>query len=454
MGILARHSLQSPWQLTAQGLGQSPSWAAGTNIYFNLNDMPAMDRATGRKLNYVPALCLTVYGFVTTTGSLFRVRWEDLMAGLFDSFDMIGAFHGRPVNLQAFRGVTARIWEYIGMGWQPGARRMAPIRGASAGRNFRLTCYIPLSFLIGDDPLYTAMPAFCYRTAQLNIRTAAASTVMPNGDTLSAVTANINCSAVLVPQDTLRLPPAQEWIEFDNPGAQATSPAVQLQAFGDATSLDGVQPQAAISTMLLLSSVENIGGAWNGSQLTQLWAPFLGINPTSHLDPFFQNIEQASGYGQRPHDGEVQDDLVDGIPTQIGNVVDTSGFPYTQALTANADNQHPYKQALAAGFIVPGARMQVTKLPVFGETVNYYRSVSALDGAVDRTLVHQFKSWAPAKIDDFVSLAAKEGVLQALYGTNNVSPLVATNDANNIVRAKDTRFLPLEFAPPAAAAAK
>lgn len=450
MAILARHSVVRPFQLTFQGGGQAPAYASASNLYVNMNDIPAR---TGKMPNYVPALCLTAYGSITTTGTAYRVRWEDLCAGLYSSFDMIGAFHGRPVNLQAFRGVTARIWELIAMGWQTGARRMAPIRGASSGRNFRHTLYIPLSFLIGDDPAYTAQLAVMFRNAQLNIRTAGAGTVLPNGDTLTAITANIQCSAVLLPQPVLRLGPANEWVEFQNTGAVATSDSVQLTSLGDATALDGVQPQAAISTMLALSSLGTMGGAWDGSQLSRISAPFLGIDTTNHLDPFFNMLEQASGYGQRPHDQDVYDDLVDAVPAHIGNVVDTSGFPYDVDPTLNADNQTPYKQALALGLIVPGARMQVTKLPVFGETVNYYRSVSALNGTVDRTLVNQFKSWSPQKVQDWLALVVREGLAMALYGTNNLVPRAATNDSASAIRAEDGRFLPLEFEPPTAKAA-
>lgn len=440
-----RHSVHRSFQLTAQGGGQAPAWASASNIYFNLNDIPPL---TGRKLNYLPALCLTVYGFVTTTGAAFRVRWEDLVAGLFSSFDMIGAWHGRPVNLQSFRGASARIWEYIAMGWQPGSRRMTPIRGASDGQNFRLSLYIPLSFLMGDDPAYSAMPSLCFRNAQLNIRTGTLPATLPNGDSLTAVTANIQCSAVLIPQDAIRLPAAQEWVEFQNTGATATSDSVQLQSLGDATSLDGVQPQAAISTMLALTSAGGVGGSFDGSQLTRFWAPFLGLDPTQHLDPYWHLAEQASGAGQRPHDQDVYDDLVNAAPAHIGNVVDMSGMPYDFDPTAEADAKTPAKQALFFPIICPPPGFQVTKAPVFGETVNYYRTVSALNATVDRTLVHQFKSWSPGKIDDFMALMVKEGVAQALYGTNNLVPLVATNDANPTVRSADARFLPLEFAPP------
>jgi hypothetical protein len=167
-----------------------------------------------------------------------------------------------------------------------------------------------------------------------------------------------------------------------------------------------------------------------------------------------QMLEETSGFGQRAHDQYVYDAGVTTLTALLGEVSDFDGFPYAPGGTANDSaggnsltNAGLSAQALCLPIIVPGAREQVTKIPVFQNTVQYNRYVSALDGTVDRTLSHQLKSWTPAKVGAWLDFVAKEGIFQAVYGTNDVVPIAATNDQAPTVDISTARFLPIEYVP-------
>jgi len=440
MSILTRHCLPSLWPLQGPQ-GEAPAWGASTQIDFNLNTIPLL--TLGKFANYVPALMVTIYGTATADGTgRKRIRWKDLVYAAFQSFELTGAWHGRPLANQHMLGEHADVWETISMGYNPGSRRANLIMNSSVAANFRVSLYLPLSHLLGDDPVYSAQLALLYRNAQLQITTRAASQVGPGGETITIAGANVRCSAVMVPQDSLRLAPGCEWLLYQQQGATAGSDPVALQSFGDQTALEGVEPGAGVDTCLALTNVEKMGGSWAANNLTQFAAPFIGQTVTKHLDGFLQVFEQTSGAGQRPHDQNVYDDAYDTAIAKTGLVDDFSGLPYGYEETGTNGTALPSK-LLFFPILTPGPRLQLTKVPTFRGTATYYRSVSAASGT-DLTLIHQFKSFNSAKHTDFARMLVESGLAEAVLGTRDISPTVPTNDGG-VVPPENARYLPVEW---------
>src|SRR4051812_27369570 len=210
--VLTRHSRARQWPLKGD-TGLAPTWGASTVINFNLNNIPKL--TGGNQANYIPCLALTAYGTYTTAAGGTRVTWEQLCQCLYSSFDLVGAWHGRPLAAQHVRGVTAPLWELIGMGYQSGSRHFSPLRTSGSNHGFSHTLYLPLALLLGDNPFYNAQLSVLFKDAQLQINTAAAGvTPTPNTIAVTLGTVNLRCTAVLVPQSRIALAPGQEFLEF------------------------------------------------------------------------------------------------------------------------------------------------------------------------------------------------------------------------------------------------
>lgn len=464
MSLLNTQSRIRFWPLKGDQ-GDAPPWAADGSIDFSMKNIPKITKGMGGNLaNYVPCIALTAWGTYTTdaTDATERIMWEDLTQALYSNFELTGAWHGRPLAPQHVRGATARIWELVSMGYQAGSRHLAGARASSVAVPFRHVLYLPLCHALGKNGArYTSQLSVLYKDATLYINTPSSPVTIDRGADgnegsefdLTIVAANIRASAVLLPEKAIRIAPGVEWLEFQTKGANASSDPVDLESLGNATGLQGVEPGAGIDTMLALCGVGGLLGSFQLNTMTQFSAPFLDQTQTKHLDPFINMLEQASAKGQRPRDQEVEN-FAAASPASVGRVVDASGFPNLLAQLGIATNGNAGQTLNANGLcfpiVVSGPELEVTKLQRFEGTQTYYRTVSALvaGATIDRTLVHQYKSWQPAQHEDFRQLVISEGLAAEVLGTKELVPKAVRNEVGGPMDPSVGRFFPIEWVKP------
>jgi hypothetical protein len=338
------------------------------------------------------------------------------------------------------------------------ARVAPPVRPARVGRArpFRHTLYLPLSHCLGrNGARYTSQLSVLYKDATLYVNTPANGLTAPNGvNVITIVGATIRASAVLLPEACIRIAPGVEWLEIQSKGAATGSDPVDLDSLGNTTALEGVEPGAGIDTMLALCNKEGLAGSFTLDTLTQFSAPFIDQTQTKHLDPFLQMLEQVSGKGQRPHDQQVETPATaDANPADVGRVVDFSGFPYGYDNVGdlsydNADNGAKLPtNGLCFPIVVSGPELELTKIQRFEGTSTYYRAAT-ITNSVDRTLVHQYKSWTPQKHEDFRQLVIGEGLAEAVLNTKDIVPMGVRNESGRPMDPAMGRFFPVEWVKP------
>lgn len=453
--MLRRQSLFRPFQLKGNG-GVVQDWSAGGQIQFNMNNLPLL--TDGDKANYLVALAVTVFGEFTSDGggTARPVSQADLCRGLLLNFEIQGAWHGRPIAAQHVRGATLPIIERIGCGYQAPSRQIAVTSQSETPKSFRFTQYLPLGHYVGENPQYTAQLAALFTDSYLQINcTTGATFTDSNGNVLTWDVAGdgrvqVVCSAILLPEKAIRLAPGMEWLQFQQPAVN-NNVEVTLDSLGNTTALEGIEPGAGIDTMLALTSVRGQLGSFTLDQVINFSAPLAGITQTSHIDPFVQLLEQASTEHGRPMNGYVAEE--DG--NFAGYLVDGSEFPYTAAGgstqglgTRNEALLDP--QGLCLPILVAGTELQTSKVKIFEGTQSYYRTLNGNPAAnsQDITLIHQYKSWQPAKVEDFRQLVISKGLALAVLGTKDIGPVAAVDNLTPSDPRKG-RFFPIEFKPAA-----
>lgn len=445
--MLTNHSGYRPWPLRGDA-GENQAWSAGATLQFDLRNLPVV--TAGNLCNYLLGIAVTFTGtatFSTATGGS-PVKAEDLTRALIlDSagVDLQGAWHGRPLAAQSIRGTTLPVIEYVGCGYQYFRRKrygLNPLSGA--GQTFRHTVFLPLAHFFGDKPHHTALPALFYKDAQLIINTATASFATNEAGNTTAITAcTVRASAIMLPEPEIRLPPAVEWIEFRQQ-SQSGSDTVDLDSFGNQTALSGVEPGAGIDTCLIVTSARQQAGSFTLDTLTRFSAPWRDITQTNHIDPIIEMLESASNPNGRSQDLVVASLANTQSATLGGYARDYSDFPYSGRGTGVGSNLDA--EALVVPIACPSINLETSKLQVVEGTQTYYRTATV--SGTDRTLVHQYKSWTPDKIEDARRTMIEANLPLRVIGTNGVrwSAKMTKKNAEN-VHPKKTRFFPLRLVP-------
>lgn len=434
-------------QLTGPG-GMNPAFAHSTQLQFDLANLPI--HTGGRLANYLMGIVLTIRGNFDyeEAGAVTGRKVRSLIRGLFTDFELQGAWHGKPLASPSIRGRTIDVIESIACDYRRwGRTRPALDDTADAEQAVNLSIFLPLCHGPGPKAHHTAQLALLYLNGQLQINTASAA-AFAGLDTTGAPTfsaGTVKATAVLMPDSELRLGPASEWIEYRQP-ASAGSDLVDLLAFGNQTALQGVEPGAAVDTILALCDVDftSIGTAPDGSfgldTLTRFSAPFLGQDQTQHLEPFMDALaQQVDGMGEDRESAALATPLTAGrvTPWQWGD------FPYDGASPGDATGPlNPGGWYFPIRY--PGRDLELTKIPVFEGTASYYRTATV--AGTDRTLCHQFKSWTPAAQQEFRNLVIQSGLALKVAGTNDIAPMVKTYRKNiGQLDAAKARFLPIKW---------
>lgn len=458
-GILRNHTGLRFHPLTGPN-GENPAFAFGGQLQFNLNTIPKL--TGGNLANYLLGIVVTVFGNIDWTNAgaaTGGTRVRDLIRALFADFEMHSAWHGRPLHPQTIRGRTLDVLEYLACGYQTWGRHRPPFGTADGAKPFKLSFFLPLCHGFGDKPHHTAQLSILYKDAQLLINANSLATFqainagVPQLGSISGGpgvgSATIRCSAVLLPEPELRLGPASEWMEFRTPGAVAGSDAVDVIGLGQQTALQGVEPGAAIDMMIALGAADfaQTGPAPDGSfspeTLSRFSAPFLDQTQTLHLEPF---ADAFSGMIPTHEDALA---TANSDSALAGEAAPFTRFPYSRD-GGPYDSTQPIGPGLV-GFPLRFATpdLELTKVPVFEGNVTYYRTISATVNSVDRTLVHQFKSWSPNKMADFRELLIQEGLALKVEGSNDISNVPKLTRKNvGSVDAHKLRFLPQRWVGP------
>lgn len=451
--MLRNHTGWRKWPLRGDA-GENQAWSNAATMQFDLKNLPIL---TGDNLaNYLAAVQLTFYGtynVISASGTPVPITPEELTRFLIDSIDHQGAWHGRPLAQQHIRGATLPIIEHIACGHQWGSRHRMPFHAAAAGaQTFVHTVTLPLAYFLGEKGHHTAQLALFFKDSQLYINTPQASVLQSVNAAATITSCTVRASALLLAEPEIRIGPAQEWQEFRQT-AQANSDTVDMDSMGNMTSLEGVEPGAGIDTILALTSVNGQLGAFTADTVTRFSAPFRHQTQTNHVQPFIHEWEQQTSFG------EGSDEMIRNSETaaqlRTGFKDPRVSMPYVPLVGSTAAavaGQTIPANARAFPILVGSLNLETSKLQTFEGTQTYY--LTATVSGTHRTLVHQFKSWSPAKLADALALITDAGLARKVTGTNQLvwSPKTFNKNGDQM-DARKARYLPLRLRPPAAARA-
>lgn len=468
---LRNHTGIIPWRLKG-AQGQTQSWTAGGQLSWLLSSIPPV--TDGKLCNYLYGLCVTVIGRIIVAGigegtpppgsdsarTNHRTMW-DIIRSLFESVQVHSCWHGTPLSSQHVKGSFLQLLEFVGNGneraYRQGAPIDVPLEPQPTARYFRTNIFIPLSLLCGEKGHHTALPAALYDTGEFVINCSDAATGPWGTDTISAVTVDV--SALLVPEDEVRLGPAVQWIDYQQ---KVSGEAVDINSMGRVTTVDNVEPGAGIAGAFWLSNRNGLPGPGQVRDITDITVPWRGIVHTRHTDPIVLQMEQIVGCKTDVGGYFVGDDG-DGSGEASGDV---GGFPYddydygvselgrTNALAALPRNP------LVLPVVTPSKDLEATKVAVIEGTqqlqLQHRTGTPAVDTGTHHILCCQLHSWTPQAFASAMQRLITSGVCRAVLKTDNVewsTKVLKKQDPTGIAPRK-RRFFAQRLVPVADAAVK
>jgi hypothetical protein len=429
---LKNHTTFRPWMLTGDR-GDSPTYAPSTTYKFNLKDVPPVTR---RMANYIVGLIVTLADVVlihTDQEGVFgstTVSDADILAALFESAEVQQSMFGTPVSSNHFLGRYFGLFGFVANGMQPVCRGGSMLLSTTANTTRSVSCFIPLSALLGMKGHHTSQLACCYDRAQVVLRTAAQS-VLP--DVAYVTGGTLRVSAVVVPEPEVRLGPGTQFILYKQV-ASASGTTLTLDSFGNASTLEGSEQGAGIAMAVWMSKQRAYGGAGAVKTLEYLSAPWRDLQQTRHIEPFLIDWHNACGTRDVP--------LLSSSDSH-----ETAGCLYD-----NGNYSGDGDLLVAANFlpiVSPHPFLETSKLQVCqgSATLNLKDS----DGFSGEHVVAalQYHSWTPAKIEDVLRKAIDSGTMQAVWGTNDVVPStkITNKQPAGSINPSKTRFFATTWVP-------
>lgn len=434
--------------------GLSPAWTENSQIRFDLRTLPLL--TGGNLANYLMGIVITFVGAinVTATAGSF-ITANELIQVLINNVQLTGAWQGKPIASEAFRGPLLRIIEFVSLGYQNWSNRRLAFDGNVAGtgsHGFRLSVFLPLGFYAGQKPHHAAQLAVFYRDATLDLNTGLNATMNTvfgmNAANVIAGTPIVRATAILLPDRELRIGPFCEWAEYVQPSVSGgpLTEQVSLDSFGNKTGLSGVEPGAGIGFCGIVCDPPAADGATQGllgsvdaSTITQLEVPWRGQAQTQHIDPFTDEGVTARGVMRLVSPTTL--DTAAGLPAATH---DYRGFPFSdRAKGVTQAGVDP--QTMVLPLVSPSIQMQFSKLQVVEGTQDYSvtGTFNNTTGRQHRTLVMQIKSLTPEKWADAREILIREGLCRAVLGSDDVVWSTKFSEKNpNGVEASKVRFLP------------
>lgn len=438
--MLRNHSGFRFWPLRGDS-GESPTFAFNTQLMFDLKNLPI---ATNRLANYVVGICLDFIGGVYNLGATAggRISKNGLTRSLIDNVDLQGAWHGRPLAQQTVRGHTLPEIEIISCGYRRYSRPAAHFHNTvSTAQGFTHSVFLPLSHWPGEKGHHTAQLALWYKDAQLFVQTAPSTVLVGLGSASANFTTmpSVRASAVLLAEPELRMGPGVEWQEFRQ-AAQANNDIVDLDSLGNMTALDGVEPGAGIDAILAMS--DNMGGSFDPATVSRLSVPFRDQTQTAHVAPF-------QHYATSQADMQQRDDLVLPAAAEVGSngrIFAKATWPFdvdNGQVVQNDESSQLFGGLRFIPLVLPAREMETSKLQVI-EGTQTYNITASFGGPTHRTLVHQYKSWTPAKLADAKQRIIDSGLANLVEQTTDLEWSVKATKKNSVtISGAKSRFLPL-----------
>ena len=427
---LKNHTTFRPWMLTGDR-GDSPAYAPSTTYKFNLKDVPPVTR---RMANYIVGILVTLTDVVVALKDEEEgpfgggyIGDSDLLAGLFESAEVQQSMFGTPVSSNHFLGRYFGLFGFVANGMQPVCKGTCYWPVSTANSTHSMTCFIPLSALLGMKGHHTSQLACCYDRAQFVLRTAAQG-ALPGVGYVSDGTLHV--SAVVVPEPEVRLGPGTQFILYKQV-ASASGTTLTLDSFGNASTLEGSEQGAGIAMALWMSKLKAYGGAGLVSGLEYLSAPWRDLQQTRHIEPFVIDWLNACGTRLALPGWDSQENagcLYGADSSQIGDLLENANFlPIV--------SPHPFLETSKMQVCQGSATLNLKDAGGFtGEHV-----VAAL----------QYHSWTPAKIEDVLRKAIDSGTMQAVWGTNDVVPStkITNKQPAGSINPSKTRFFATTWVP-------
>ncbi len=422
----------------------APSWAPDGEIRFDMNDVP--DRCpTGPLAYFVPALILTLlFDLVNSGESVAAVNAHDLPSLIVKSVEVRDCWHGVPVSSQYWLGEHLRIHEFVGNGYEYGARIPGIISASAGGTPVVLPIKIPLSAGEGELLRETSQLALLYQPGSINVtfRSATALDAVSDGTTVANATAR--CSLELDPRAEIVLGTAVEHV-LHRTVAAPSDPDIQIKGFGRSSKLTGVLAKGGVlSLMELTAAVPNAGvgygGVFLGSEVNAFSFDWRGQKITKDVQAVFNSL-----VGQMGHWPDIP----------FGGNDDSSErttFPYT-SMGATQTPANPLNDNVIAWLMVlAGMRARLTDVQTADSDQTYHLDLGAntYDTGDHLILARYAKVWAQGKRDDFeakVKTGGANSLAAYVLGNNFASAQLrprAPVDKHTLT-ADQTAYLPFQL---------
>lgn len=435
------------------------TWAAGRSVSWKLNGVPTTLTVAGRtKLAVLAGFAVTFSGkcgYSSITGSP-RARYrDDFTLGLLRDAEVQKVWHGVPVAATNHKAEYMTAQEYLDLGGEFYARGPTMSANANWGdgqsEEFVHSMWIGVSDLLGEKGWHSCLPALCYRNGTLKLNFADAGRVTDDaGNVLQFTddgeenpTPEVRVTAVLLAVDEIIVAPPGEWRAFES-APSPNSDVVMLTGLAG-SSLEGVQGDAAIEHMLIMTDARNVGAASGGADcnvpvgsftadtLTRWSCSWLDQEQTGDIKPLLVATEKI---GTAP-----------GRDFGPGLTDERHGFPMCPGADITKDGDGRIGLMFVAA-LAAGHDSELTKLPRVNGTQKYNRQVTIIEGNSDITLVKQRKPWNRAKLEDLKRILLQSGDAAAvLNGETELRWEVLPKGRNQSVSQADARYLPWRLVP-------
>jgi hypothetical protein len=308
MPYFSPNTIRRLHQLTGTN-GISQSWSPAGQLQFKFTDIPQSMVALGRKLvNYVGAIRLNFEGSINSVAGTTITR-KLITPALIQSVQIQGTEIGSPVSSSHMLGGIIDTDSYIRKGgrndlFNPTGFTLAAntpqafnysvdiVLGHFGQNKGHQTC--PLALLLQPGEIFVNLP-----------QTLASVDPLLSDVTFSAPlgsSGSMRCTAhaVLIPSTEILI--ANPWqLTRHKASVGASTDSIQINSFGNASTLTGVQSKAGIGALLWAS--DGLIGAAKGSgpvaSITQFAADFLGFrqnnDPRAVVQQLFSELTDGRG---------------------------------------------------------------------------------------------------------------------------------------------------------------
>lgn len=432
MSLLRNHTGFHLYPLTA-GANDNPTFSQTTPTSFELKNIPIEVQGLAY---YLYGCLLTFTVTINQPGGTNVVTYSQVLRALIDSLEVRNAWHGTPVSANHVKGSMLQIIEPVSTGYAMPQLTPGVVANSNAAFVLEVNVFVPLCVGQGAKPHHTAQLALFYKQAQMVINPAAASvlTAISAGATFTAM--SVRASAMMLPEDEIRLGPVAEWIDYQSP-ASSNQTQIALDSFGNNTNIAGTIPNAGVAWMGALTSVDGGVGSFTADTVTTYSFPWRGQVQTQQIQGLVAQQLLAMGGGDFAARAEA---------TQAASFYNnTFGFPLAIANTGAGAAGNTWKQLpglLFLPMVTPAPELELTKIQTAKGTQSYFLQGPTFSGT-NHTLVNHVRSFSDDKRDDAVRQIVNSGLAKIVLGQDtNLGWVPKLLKKNRTISGEKLRYLP------------